>query len=113
MKRVVALSVAVLATAATAAENKTYSYSCKGGGFMIGAIVDTAKGADRWSKSEPVILQIAGEPPQTLIADPDAAPEADSYRNKDFEFYSLKKYITLTHKSHGVVVKLYDACRVE
>jgi hypothetical protein len=60
----------------------------------------------------PVILQIGAEPPQTLIADPDA-PDADSYKNKDYEFYALKSFITLTHKSHGTVVKFYNACRVE
>ena len=73
----------------------------------------TPGGAERWSKSQPVILRIAGESPQTLIADPDAAPEADSYRNKDFEFYSLKTFTTLTHKSHGMVVKFYNDCRVD
>ena len=66
----------------------------------------------RPSKTEPVILQIGTEPPQILIADPDA-PDADSYKNKDYEFYALKKFITLTHKNHGVVVKFYDTCRIE
>jgi hypothetical protein len=47
-----------------------------------------------------------------LIADPDA-PDADSYKNKDYEFYALKSFITLTHKSHGTIVKCYNACRVE
>jgi hypothetical protein len=47
-----------------------------------------------------------------LIADPDA-PDADSYKNKDYEFYALKKFITLTHKNNGVVVKFYDTCRIE
>jgi len=112
MKRVIALSMAKLASAAIAAEKKTYSYNCRGGGFTIGAIVDRSNGVDRWSKSEPVILQIAGEPAQTLIADPDA-PEAISYKNKDYQFYSLKTFNTLTRKSHGTVVKFYDACRVE
>ena len=108
----IALSLAMLATTAIASEKKTYSYTCRGGGFTIAAIVDTSKGSDQWSKSEPVILHIAGEPAQTLIADRDA-PEADSYKNKDFEFYALKKFITLTHKSHGTVVKYYDGCRVD
>ena len=114
MKCIVALSMAVLMSAtAIAAEKKTYSYACRGGGFTIGAIVDSSKGADRWIKSEPLILKVAGEQPQTLITDPDAAPEADSYRNKDFEFYALKNFVTLTHKSHGVTVKFYNECRVE
>jgi hypothetical protein len=64
----------------------------------------------RWSKTEPIVLQIGDEPPQTLIADPDA-PDADSYKNKDYEFYVLKTFITLTRKSHGTVVKFYDGCR--
>jgi hypothetical protein len=109
----VGLSLAMLASAASAAEQRTFSYACRGGGFTIGAVVDRIRGAERWSKSQPVILRIAGESPQTLIADPDAAPEADSYRNKDFEFYSLKQFTTLTHKSHGVVVKFYNECRAE
>lgn len=112
MKRVVAIAVAMLATAALAAEKKTYSYVCKGGGFNITANVDHSGTIERWSKSEPVILQIPGESPQTLIADPDA-PDADSYRNKDYEFYALKKFITLTHKSHGVTVKFYSECRAD
>ena len=112
MKRAVALSMAMLASGAVAAEKKTYSYTCKGGGFSVTAVVDSSGGVARWSKSEPVILQIGAEPPQTLIADPDA-PDADSYKNKDYEFYALKSFITLTHKSHGTVVKFYNACRVE
>ena len=112
MRRVIAFSLATLATAAGAAETKTYSYTCRGGGFSIAAIVDNSKGSDQWSKSEPVILHIAGEPAQTLIADRDA-PEADSYKNKDYEFYALKKFITLTHKSHGTVVKYYDGCQAD
>jgi hypothetical protein len=112
MKRVVTIAVAMLATAALAAEKKTYSYVCKGGGFSITANVDHSGSIERWSKSEPVILQIAGEPPQTLTADPNA-PDADSYRNKDYEFYALKTFITLTHKSHGVTVKFYSECRAE
>ena len=98
----------MLASAAFAAEKKTYSYICKGGNFTVTAAVD--RGAERWSKAEPVILQIGTEPPQTLVADPDA-PDADSYKNKDYEFYALKTFITLTHKSHGTVVKFYSACR--
>ena len=47
-----------------------------------------------------------------MIADPDA-PDADSYKNKDYEFYALKSFITLTHKNYGTVVKFYNACRVE
>jgi hypothetical protein len=58
------------------------------------------------------VLQIESEPPQTLVADPDA-PDADSFKNKDYEFYALKAFIALTRKSHGVVVKTYNACRVE
>jgi hypothetical protein len=104
--------MAMLTSAALADEKKTFSYSCNGGSFTVAAIVEGHNGAGQWSKSEPVVLQIGGEPPQILIADPDA-PNADSYRNKDYEFYALKKFITLTHKSHGVVVKFYDACRVE
>jgi hypothetical protein len=111
MKHAVAISVAMLATAAFAAEKKTYSYTCRGGTFTITAVADTAKGSGEWSKSEPVILQIDAEPPQTLVADPDA-PDAASFKNKDYEFYALKTFITLTHKSHGVVVKFYDGCRV-
>ena len=113
MKHAVAIAMAMLATAAFAAEKKTFSYTCRGGSFTISATVDTSNGAGPWSKSEPVILQIDAEPPQTLIADPDAAPEADSFKNKDYEFYALKTFITLTHKSHGVVVKFYDGCRVD
>jgi hypothetical protein len=112
MKRAVALSMAMLASAAGAAEKKTYSYTCKGGGFSVTAVVDSSGGADRWSKSDPVILRIGAEPPQTLIADPDA-PDGDSYKNKDYEFYALKTFITLTHKSHGAVVKFYNVCRLE
>ncbi len=110
MKRAVAITMAMLAAAAFAAERKTYSYTCRGGSFTIAAAVDPGSG--QWSKSEPVILQIDAEPPQTLVADPDA-PDADSYKNQDFEFYALKTFITLTHRSHGVVVKFYDRCRRE
>ena len=112
MNRAVALSLAMLTSVAVAAEKKTYNYTCKGGGFSITAVVDDADGVGRWSKSDPVILQIGAEAPQTLIADPDA-PDADSYKNKDYEFYALRTFITLTHKSHGTVVKFYSACRVE
>jgi hypothetical protein len=109
MRRVAVLSMAMLATAAFAADKKTYRYNCKGGAFAVTAAVDAA---GRWSKAEPVILQIGNEPPQTLVADPDA-PDADSFKNKDFEFYALKTFITLTHKSHGVIVKTYNDCRAE
>ena len=102
----------VLAAAAFAAEPKTYNYVCKGGNFSVTAFVEQAGSAERWSKSEPIILHINAEPPQTLIADPDA-PDADSYRNKDFEFYALKRYIMLTQRSHGTVVKFYSGCRVQ
>jgi hypothetical protein len=112
MKRAVAPVLALLAGAAIAADKKTYNFACKGGYFSITATVDGSNGAERWSKTDPVILQIGSESPQTLIADPDA-PDADSYKNKDFEFYALKNFITLTHKSHGVVVQTYSACRVE
>jgi hypothetical protein len=109
MKWVAILSVAMLATSAFAADKKTYRYNCRGGTFAVTAAVDAS---GRWSKAEPVILRIDSEPPETLIADPDA-PDADSYRNKDYEFYALKTFITLTRKSHGVVVKTYSACRAE
>jgi hypothetical protein len=112
MYRAVFLSMAILASAVSAAEKKTYSFTCKGGNFTITAAVDGSEGAGRWSKNEPVVLQIDGEPQQTLIADHDA-PDADSYKNKDYEFYALKKFITLTHKSHGTVVKFYSACRAD
>jgi hypothetical protein len=112
MNRTVLLSMTMLASAAFAAEKKTYSYICKGGNFTVTAAVDSSRGDERWSKVEPVVLQISNEPPQTLLADPDA-PDADSYKNKDYEFYALKTFITLTHKSHGTVVKFYSACRVE
>ena len=112
MKRALALVLALLAGAAIAAEKKTFNYACKGGNFSITTTVNRSNGVERWRKIDPVILQIAAEPPQTLTADPDA-PDADSYKNKDFEFYALKNFITLTHKSHGVVVKTYSTCRVE
>jgi hypothetical protein len=109
MKRIAVLSMAMLTTFAFAADKKTYRYICKGGTFTVTASVDTS---GRWSKAEPVILQIDSEPPQMLVADPDA-PDADSFKNKDYEFYALKTFITLTRKSHGVVVKTYNACRAE
>ena len=101
--------MAMLASAAYATETKTYKYICKAGAFSVTALVDNSGDLDQWSKSEPIILKIGDDPPQTLLADPDA----QSYKNKDYEFYALKKFITLTHKSHGVVVKFYDACRVD
>jgi hypothetical protein len=110
MKRAGALSMAMLAGSAMTAEKKSYNYTCKGGGFRVTAVVENSGGVDRWS--DPIILRIGAEPPQTLIADPDA-PDADSYKNKDYEFYVLKTFITLTHKDHGTVVKFYNACRVE
>ena len=92
-------------------KRKPTTISATAVGSTVTAVVD-AGDVDRWSKTEPVILQIGTEPPQILIADPDA-PDADSYKNKDYEFYALKKFITLTHKNHGVVVKFYDTCRIE
>ena len=109
MTRVAVLSMAMPATVAFAADRKTYRYNCKGGAFTVTAAIETS---GRWSKADPVILQIDNEPPQTLVADPDA-PDADSFSNKDYEFYALKAFITLTRKSHGVVVKTYNACRAE
>jgi hypothetical protein len=107
--RIAVLSMTMLATVALATEKKTYRYTCKGGAFMVTAIVEAP---GRWSKADPVILRIDSEPPQTLVADPDA-PDADNFKNKDYEFYALKTFITLTRKSHGVVVKTYNACRAE
>jgi|GEM_PF-498219 hypothetical protein len=112
MNRAVLLSMTMLASAASASEKKTYSYICKGVNFTVTAVVDSTGTGDRWSKTEPVVLRIGTESPQTLLADPDA-PDADSYKNKDYEFYALKTFVTLTHKSHGTVVKFYSACRVE
>jgi len=106
MRQVLAASLIMLAGTVADAAAKTFSYTCKNGNFTVTAALDST---GRWSRTEPVTLQIAGEPPQTLTADPDA-PDADSYRNKDYEFYSLKAYTTLTHKSHGVTVKFYSAC---
>jgi hypothetical protein len=108
MKRALIISLMMLPGASAAAGASAFSYTCKNGNFTITASLDSA---GRWSRSEPVILQIGDEPPQTLTANPEA-PEADSYSNKDFEFYSLKAYTTLTHKSHGVTVKFYSACKV-
>ena len=99
----------VLATVAFAADRKTYRYTCKGGAFTITAAIETS---GHWSKADPVILQIDNEPSQTLVVDPDA-PDADSFRNKDYEFYALKNFVRLTRMSHGVVVKTYNACRAE
>ena len=62
--------------------------------------------------ARPNRLQIGAEPPQTLLADSDAS-DADSHKNKDYEFYALKKFITLTHKSHGTIVKFYSGCRLD
>jgi hypothetical protein len=101
--------MAMLATVTFAADKKTYRYTCKGGAFTVTAAVEAS---GRWSKAGPVVLQIGSEPLQTLTADPDA-PDADSFSNKDYEFYALKAFITLTRKSHGVVVKTYNACRAE
>ena len=109
MTRVAVLSMAMLATVAFAADRKTYRYNCKGGAFTVTVAIETS---GRWSKADPVILQIDNDPPQTLVADPDA-PDADSFRNKDYEFYALKNFVRLTRMSHGVVVKTYYACRAE
>jgi hypothetical protein len=46
------------------------------------------------------------------VADPDA-PDANSFKNKDYEFYTLKNFVRLTRMSQGVVVKAYNACRAE
>jgi hypothetical protein len=108
MKLLLAIVLVLLAGATAFAGTRTFTYACKNGNFTVTASLDDA---GRWTRTEPVILQIADEPPQTLTADPDA-PDADSYRNKDYEFYSLKAYTTLTHKSHGVTVKFYTACNV-
>jgi len=90
-------------------KRKPTATACKGGQFTVTAAVDSS---GRWSRAEPVILQIDTEPPQFLVADPDG-PDADSFKNKDYEFYALKNFIRLTRMSHGVVVKTYNACRVE
>ncbi|HEY7232387.1 MAG TPA: hypothetical protein VH558_18675 [Pseudolabrys sp.] len=109
MTRLIAVVLATSAAAAAAADSKTHRYTCKGGNFTVTASID---GSGRWSRSEPVILRIEGEPAQTLVADPDA-PEAASYKNKDYEFYALKNFVRLTRMSHRVVVKTYNACRIE
>ena len=109
MTRIAVLAMAMLAAAAFAAEKKTYRYTCSGGTLIVTASLESS---GRWSKAEPVVLQIDSEPPQTLVADPDA-PDADSFRNKDYEFYALKNFVRLTKMSHGVVVKTYNACRAE
>ena len=59
-----------------------------------------------------MVLQIDSEPPQTLVADPDV-PDADSFKNKDYEFYALKNFVRLTIMSYGVVANTYNACRPE
>jgi hypothetical protein len=41
MNRAVLLSMAMLASAASASEKKTYSYICKGGNFTVTAVVDS------------------------------------------------------------------------
>jgi hypothetical protein len=108
----IAFAALLALTVPAAAEQKTFTFDCRGGSFAITATLDPAGGADAWSKDAPAVLTIAGAPAQTLLADPDA-PDADSFRNKDYEFYSLGRFITLTHKSHGVIVKVYDRCRVQ
>src|ERR1044071_1848291 len=112
MKGAAAASMTMMSAPAFVAEPKTFNYICRSGNFSITASVEQSGGAERWSKAQPVILRIGAEPPQTLVADPDA-PDADSFRNKDYEFYALKTYVTLTHKSHGTVVKFYSGCRVQ
>jgi hypothetical protein len=109
MTRGAVLSMAMLATVAFAADRKTYRYNCKGGAFTVTAAIETS---GSWSKAEPIVLLIDSEPPQTLVADPDA-PDADSFKNKDYEFYALKNFVRLTKMSHGIVVKTYNACRAE
>jgi hypothetical protein len=109
MTRIAVLVMAMLAAVAFAADKKAYRYNCKGGAFTVTAAVEAS---GRWSKAEPVVLQIDSEPPQTLVADPDA-PDADSFKNKDYEFYALENFVRLTRMSHGVVVKTYNACRPE
>ena len=109
MIRIAVLSMATLAPTALAAEKRTYRYNCSDGAFTLTAGLDAS---GRWSKTEPLILQIDSEPLQTLVADPDA-PDADSFKNRDYEFYALKNFVRLTRMSHGVVVKTYNACRAE
>ena len=95
MKRVAGLSMAMLATVAFAAHKKTYRYNCKGGAFTVTVAVEAS---GRWSRAEPVVLQIDSEPAQTLVADPDA-PDADSFKNKDYEFYALKNFVVDANES--------------
>ena len=109
MRIALVVVLAMLSSSATAAERKTFNYVCRAGSFSVTASVDSA---GRWSKTEPVVLQMADTPPQALAADPDA-PDAESFRNKDYEFYSLGAFTTLTHKSHGVTVKFYNGCRAD
>ena len=45
--------MAMLASAAYAAETKTYKYTCRGGAFSVTALVDNSGGLDVWSKTEP------------------------------------------------------------
>jgi hypothetical protein len=47
-----------------------------------------------------------------LIANPEVS-ETDSYKNKDYAFYALKKFIILTHESYGTVGKFQSACWVD
>ena len=109
MKRVLVIALVMLAGAASAAGTKTFNYTCKNGNFTVTAPLDSA---GRWSRiGTRHLASCRTSLPQTLTADPDA-PDADSYRNKDYEFYSLKAYTTLTHKNDGVTVKFYSACKV-
>ena len=50
MKRVAVLTMALLATAAFAADKKTYRYVCKDGAFAVAAVVDAS---GRWSRASP------------------------------------------------------------
>jgi hypothetical protein len=109
MIRIAVLVMAMMASAAFPAEKKIYRYNCSGGTFTVTATVDAA---GHWSKSEPVVLRIDDGPLQTLTGDPDA-PDVNSFKNKDYEFYALKNFVRLTRFSHGVVVKTYNACRAE
>ena len=97
MTRIAVLAMAMLATVAFAADKKTYRYTCKGGALTVTAAVEAS---GRWSKAEPVILQIDNEAPKTLVADPDA-PDAESFRNKDYEFYALKNFVRLHENESG------------
>jgi hypothetical protein len=110
MKRAVALSMAMLATGAVAGKENLQLY-------LQRRSVHRHGGSRRWRR-RPVEQDRASHSADRhraaadIVADPDA-PDADSYKNKDYEFYALKKFITLTHKNHGVVVKFYDTCRIE